>query len=77
MTNSERKALILNALRSKNYRSAFEAINEFQWEISSLEAIPFGLRNEPIRIAEDIADGVITCEESLTRLIDFLEAVPD
>jgi len=29
------------------------------------------------RIAEDVADGVITCDESLVRLIDFLKAVPD
>ena len=45
--------------------------------MSALEAVPFGLRNEVIRIFEDLADGVINSKESIERLRAFVSSVPD
>lgn len=77
MNNKERKELILNSLDEQSFDDINDAFSRIGVEVSSLEAVPFGLRNEVIRIFEDLADGVINSKESIERLRAFVSSVPD
>ncbi len=77
MNNKERKELILNSLDEQSFDDINDAFSSIGVEVSSLEAVPFGLRNEVIRIFEDLADGVINSKESIERLRAFVSSVPD
>lgn len=75
MNNKQRCEVILEKLRNSNFDHAYDALKVVEAEILCLESVPFGLRNEPIRICEDLSDGVISGSESIQRLIDFVKAV--
>lgn len=77
MNQRERKAFLIGELQSGRYGSSYEAMDALLGEFSALEAVPLGLRNEPIRICEDLTDEKITREESLAKLVKFLGEVPD
>jgi len=77
MDNTQRKKLILDVVESNDIASIHDALKLVGAEISSLEAIPFGSRNEVIRICEDLADGVISSQESLERFKKFISSIPD
>ena len=77
MNNSERKKLIMDKLNDENIEHIYDAIRVLGGEIEALEAVPFGRRNEVIRIAEDFTDCVIDGPTSLERLKEFVINVPD
>jgi len=77
MNNKERKELILNSLDEQSFDDINDALSHIGGDVSALEAVPFGLRNEVIRIFEDLADGVINSKESIERLRAFVSSVPD
>jgi len=77
MNQRERKAFLIGELQSGRYGSSYEVLNVLEGHFSSLEAVPFGLRNQPTRICEDLSDGRITREQSVAKLIEFLWEVPD
>ncbi|RZM85371.1 hypothetical protein C3B51_00080 [Pseudoalteromonas rubra] len=77
MTNQQRKHFIISAIERAECSDVHDALRVAGEEIECLEAIPFGSRNEIIRICEDIADGVIDGSESIKRLLEFVNSVPD
>ncbi|MCP4587518.1 MAG: hypothetical protein GY840_16510 [Pseudoalteromonas sp.] len=77
MNNKERKELILNSLDEQSFDDINDAFSRIGGDVSALEAVPSGLRNEVIRIFEDLADGVINSKESIERLRAFVSSVPD
>jgi len=77
MNNKERKELILNSLDEQSFDDINDAFSHIGGDVSALEAVPFGLRNEVIRIFEDLADGVINSKESIERLRAFVSSVSD
>lgn len=77
MNNKERKELILNSLDEQSFDDINDSFSHIGGDVSALEAVPFGLRNEVIRIFEDLADGVINSKESIERLRAFVSSVPD
>ena len=77
MNNKERKELILNSLDEQSFDDINDAFSHIGGDVSALEAVPFGFRNEVIRIFEDLADGVINSKESIERLRAFVSSVPD
>ena len=77
MNNKERKELILNSLDEQSFEDINDAFSSIGGDVSALEAVPFGLSNEVIRIFEDLADGVINSKESIERLRAFVSSVPD
>lgn len=77
MNNKERKELILNSLDEQSFDDINDTFSHIGGDVSALEAVPFGLRNEVIRIFEDLADGVINSKESIERLRAFVSSVPD
>lgn len=77
MNNKKRKQKILLSIESGSFQNVYEAMKTVGGDVGALEAIPFGLRNEVVRIAEDLADGSISQDESVTRLAAFVQSVPD
>ena len=77
MNNKVRKERILQTIEKRDYASIHDAHQELGGDIDSLEAVPFGSRNEIIRICEDLADGIIDSKQSIARLKAFVSSVPD
>ncbi|MCF2859179.1 hypothetical protein L1286_16975 [Pseudoalteromonas sp. SMS1] len=77
MNNKERKEHIIKVIESQNFDSIHKALQELGSDIGGLEAVPFSLRNEVIRICEDLADGCINSQQYLVRLKAFVSSVPD
>ncbi|MDP2560107.1 hypothetical protein [Psychrobium sp. 1_MG-2023] len=77
MKNCDRKVKILRILASDKFDNYYDAFSKVGGDVNTLEAIPFGSRNETIRIAEDLADGVISNAEAISRLIKLVQSVPD
>ncbi len=77
MNNKERKEFIFQAIEKRNFDNIDDARRELGGFIDSLEAVPFGSRNEIIRICEDLANGIIDSKESIARLKAFVGSVPD
>lgn len=75
MNNKQRCENILEVLKNSNFEHVFDALKVLEDEINCLESVPFGLRNEPIRICEDLSDGVISGNESIKKLVSFVKAV--
>lgn len=77
MTQGERKAWLLSEIQSGRYASCYAVLRAHQGEFSAFEAIPFGLRNQLTHICMDLTDGRITRDESLQKLVEFVQAIPD
>ncbi|ALU45179.1 hypothetical protein [Pseudoalteromonas rubra] len=77
MTNQKRKHIILSAIKRAECEDIHDVVRIAGEEIECLEAVPFGSRNEIMRICEDIADGVIDGSESIKRVMTFLNSIPD
>ncbi|MAD46335.1 MAG: hypothetical protein CMH98_15135 [Oceanospirillaceae bacterium] len=77
MNNQVRKKRILVKIEAGEFHNVYDVLKVFGGDIESMEAIPLGTRNEPIRIAEDYTDGMIDGRQSIERLVEFISGIPD
>tara|TARA_Y100000782_G_C10148018_1_gene250272 strand:+ start:626 stop:865 length:240 start_codon:yes stop_codon:yes gene_type:complete len=77
MNNQVRKKRILDKIEAGEFQDVYDVLKLFGGDIENLEDIPLGMRNEPIRIAEDYTDGMIDGRQSIERLVEFISGIPD
>ncbi|WP_226647709.1 hypothetical protein [Microbulbifer variabilis] len=77
MNNFKRKEYILARIAGDSCKDVFSALKVVGVDIETLEGVPFGQRNKITQICEDYMDGVLSAEDSLFELIEFVMAVPD